>query len=112
MQGGILPVGGAGQFQVADGKTVHPQIIFAAELLDGSKVLQVGVFGVLEVMQYGAGGNDGGMQVLNAKSLQRMGLELFEQAFGGIGLIEYPAFERIGIKFTAEYFFELFLVAA
>ena len=65
---------------------IHPEIIFAVDALDGSDMLEVGVFGVFQIMQDGAGGDDACMHVLDAKPLQGMGLEMFEQAFRGIGL--------------------------
>lgn len=41
-----------------------------------------------------------------------MGLEMFEQAFSGIGFVEDPALHSIGIEAVAELLFECFLVAA
>jgi len=41
-------------------------------------------------MQHGPGGYNGLVQGFDAKAFERMGLELFEQAFGGIGLVKYP----------------------
>jgi hypothetical protein len=51
-------------------------------------------------MQDGAGCDDAGFHSFDAKSFEGMCLKMPEQAFGGEGFFEQPAFQGIGIEFT------------
>ena len=71
----------ADQFQVTDGKTVHPQVIILIDALQRGDMLQVGMFGIFQVMQDGARCDDAGCQAFHTKSFQAMRAEMFEQCF-------------------------------
>ena len=100
------------QFEVADGEFIHPQVIVAVNPLNGRDVLQVRMLCVFQVMQYRTSRDNAIGHFFNAKAFQRMGIEMFQQAFGGISFVEYPAFEGIGIKARTIYFLEVLLVIA
>src|SRR5690606_19028624 len=97
------------KLEIADGEFVHPQVLVSVYALDRADVRKVRMFCVFQVMKYGARGDGCFMQLFYPESFQRMCFEMFKHAFRCVLVIEYPAFEGIGIKLRSESFPEVFL---
>src|SRR6476661_4273447 len=99
----------AQEFEIADSKTVHPQMIIFTDPLQRSDVLQVWMFGIFKVMQDRSGCNNPVNQFINSKSFQAMCAEVLKQALICIGIREYPFIQCIREKTVAKIFAEYFL---
>jgi len=85
-------------------------MFFAVDALYGSYVLQVGVFGIAQVMQNGTGGYNGIGHLIYPKTFQADGAKMFEQGFSRIVFMKNPFIQCVGIKLAAKYFFKMLLL--
>src|ERR1700743_1492598 len=72
-------------------------------------MLEMRVFGILQIMEYGPGRDDAFLHLFDAEAFEGMGLEMPQQAFSCIGLLEDPALQGITIVFRSEDFFKMSL---
>src|SRR5262245_48890904 len=93
------------KLQVTNGKSIHPEVIFLFNSLNGGDVLQIRVLGILQILKHRTRSDDTCVQVFNSKSFKGMRLEMFEQAFGAISFIKNPTLQCVGIKLMTEDLF-------
>src|ERR1700712_1728941 len=73
-------------------------------------MLQVRMFGILQIVKNCTSRNDSQWKGLNSESFERMCLKMPEQVFSCISFVKYPTLQRISIKTVAIGFFKYFLV--
>ena len=95
-------VHGSQQLQVADGITVQTDIALLLNAGDADDMLDVAVEGDVKVVQHSPSSHDAILQMLNAKTLQVLRLEVFQQLLAGKLLGEHPVIEFKRAEFIAE----------
>jgi hypothetical protein len=96
------------QFQVAYGESVHPHKVGGHYSLQGIDVLQVGVFGILQIMYGHAAGYSCRFQVFHAKAFQRLCLKVLQQQVVAILFAKHPFVKLESIDLRVKLFPEIF----
>ena len=98
---------GANQFEGANGKLVQTDILLLLNTAQRGDVAYLRVQRVFQVLQNGTSGNDTTLQVVNAKALQRLYIEVLEELLVGRLLGEHPVVHLVGTQTDAEIALEV-----
>ncbi len=96
---------------MADGETVGPDVAIVGEPVDTCDVLEVLVFGRLQIVHNDSGGNLAELHFIDAEALQADGVELAHEFFLGVVGGEDPLVAKREIEAVAKDVEELFFTA-
>ena len=78
------------ELEIAHGEFVEAHETVGLDAAQGGDVVGLGMLGYVEIVEYGAGGNYGGVHFADSESFQVCRLEMSQEAFvGGVGC-KYP----------------------
>ena len=100
------------QFKAADGELIQSHILILLDAGDAGDMADLGVLCLFEIYQDGSSGDDTTLQMVYAKALQVLHIEVTQQLLLRGLVCEHPVVELEGEELCAEEALEVLLAAS